>query len=80
MPDAPDRSNRIRRFRNVAAQALALGLPVLVATASVYLVDHVVFLKAADWFVKDTEISSLTRAAPQDPDTVEGGRPGATKT
>jgi len=70
MPAASDRQSGLRRFGTIAEQAVALALPVLVAMASVFLVEHVVFLKAADWFIKDTEIATLTAPAPQDPDIV----------
>ena len=70
MPAASNRQSAFRRFGNIAEQAAALALPILVAMASVFLVEHVVFLKAADWFIKDTEIATLTAPAPQDPDIV----------
>jgi len=70
MAATSDHRSGLRRLRSVAEQAVGLGLPILVAVASVFLVEHIVFLKAADWFIKDTEIATLTAPAPQDPDVV----------
>jgi class 3 adenylate cyclase len=56
--------------RRIASALFGVALPIAIAMASVALVDNVSFLKAADWFVKDIEIATLTAAAPQDRDIV----------
>jgi class 3 adenylate cyclase/CHASE2 domain-containing sensor protein len=69
MPNPPKRGSQ-GLARQVATALVSIGLPVVVAIASMFIVDHIVFLKAADWFVKDIEIASLTAAEAQDPDIV----------
>jgi class 3 adenylate cyclase/CHASE2 domain-containing sensor protein len=69
MPSPPKRSVQ-PLTRQFTTALISIGLPVLVALASMFIVDNIVFLKAADWFVRDIEIASLTASEPQDPDIV----------